>query len=299
MCKHYVIRDSNLPRKLFIAVHMYIQRKLRLSDGQVRKLARAAGKGEGLKLRLSAGQLAAGAGGIPVSLTAMQDKRVSAASSGKGVNLEFSPKQIASMKREGGFLGALLPLLARIAPALLKLTARHWRLNRGSRIRGSGPTQKNDWSRVATWSFERPRVEKKTLNNLNIEAAARKMKIRHWRGVFMRDDLPADGAQKRERGIVNLDSVEGAGTHWVAYDARPDWLLYFDSYGLPPPAELIHYLRARGRPLTPLEYSTFRVQTSEDGPICGYLCLRVLNDLSHSGSYLRVLMDIQKNPFPI
>ena len=116
----------------------------------------------------------------------------------------------------------------------------------------------------------------------------------------MRDDLPADGAQKRERGIVNLDSAEGAGTHWVAYDARPGRLLYFDSYGLPPPAELIHYLRARGRPLTPLEYSTFRVQTSRDGPICGHLCLHVLNDLSHrSKSYLRVLMDIKKDPFPI
>ena len=100
---------------------MYIKRKLRLSDGQVQKLARAVGKGEGLTLRLSAVQLASGAGGIPVSLTAMQDKsRVSAVSAGKGVNLEFSPTQIASMKREGGFLGALLPLLARIAPALLK-----------------------------------------------------------------------------------------------------------------------------------------------------------------------------------
>ena len=58
---------------------MYIQRKLRLSDGQERKLARAAGKGEGLKLRLSAAQLAPGAGGIPVSLTTMRDKSVSAA----------------------------------------------------------------------------------------------------------------------------------------------------------------------------------------------------------------------------
>ena len=94
---------------------MYIQRNLRLSDSQVQKLACAAGKGEGLKLRLSAAQLAARTGGIPVSLTAMQAKRVSAASSGKGVDLEFSPTQIASMKREGGFLGALLPLLARIA----------------------------------------------------------------------------------------------------------------------------------------------------------------------------------------
>ena len=117
MCKHHVIRDSNLPRKLI----MYIQRKLRLSDGQVQNLARAAGKGQGLTLRLSAVQLTAGAGGIPVSLTAMQDKsRVSAVSAGKGVNLKFSPTQIASMKREGGFLGALIPILARIAPALLK-----------------------------------------------------------------------------------------------------------------------------------------------------------------------------------
>ena len=42
----------------------------------------------------------------------MQDKSVSAANSGKGVNLVFSPAQIASMKCEGGYLGALLPLLA-------------------------------------------------------------------------------------------------------------------------------------------------------------------------------------------
>ena len=117
MCKHHVIRDSNLPRKLI----MYIQRKLRLSDGQVQNLARAVGKGQGLTLRLSAVQLTAGAGGIPVSLTAMQDKsRVSAVSAGKGVNLKFSPTQIASMKRDGGFLWALAPILVRIAPALLK-----------------------------------------------------------------------------------------------------------------------------------------------------------------------------------
>ena len=99
---------------------MYIQRKLRLSDSQVQKLARAIGKGEGLELRLSAVQLASGAGGIPVYLTATQDKRVSAVSAGKGVSLKFSPTQIASMKYEGGFLGAFLPLLAGIAPALLK-----------------------------------------------------------------------------------------------------------------------------------------------------------------------------------
>ena len=131
----------------------------------------------------------------------MQDKRVSAANSGKGVNLLTR----ANCEYETrGWLPRGSPTPAREDRASAAETAWHWRLNRSSRIRGSGPTQKNDWSRVATWPFERPRVEKKPLNNLNIEAAARKMKIRHWRGVFMRDDLPADGAQKRERGIVNL-----------------------------------------------------------------------------------------------
>ena len=106
---------------------MYIQRKLRLSDGQERKLARAAGKGEGLKLRLSAAQLAPGAGGIPVSLTTMRDKSVSAAAnSGKGVNLEFSPAQIASMKCGGGIPPGS-PTPAREDRASAAETARHWR----------------------------------------------------------------------------------------------------------------------------------------------------------------------------
>ena len=116
------------------------------------------------------------------------------------------------MKREGGLLGALLRLFARITPALLKPLG----IGALTGAAGFGLLRKMTGQGLRLAAQAPPssgRGLKKPLNNVNIEAAARKMKIRHWRGVFMRDDLPADGAQKRERGIVNLDSAEGAGTH--------------------------------------------------------------------------------------
>ena len=64
--------------------------------------------------------------------------------------------------------------------------------------------------------------------------------------------------KKRECGVVNLDNDKGPGTHWVCYGEKSkifpgieigqekskifhqSW--YFDSYGLPPPREIIKYL---------------------------------------------------------
>ena len=53
----------------------------------------------------------------------------------------------------------------------------------------------------------------------------------------MRDSLP-DQIKDNEYGVVNLDSFKGPGTHWVAYGNK--W--YFDSYGLPPPKEILKYV---------------------------------------------------------
>jgi len=114
----------------------------------------------------------------------------------------------------------------------------------------------------------------------------------------MRDQLPPYPNLK-EKAVVNLDSSKNAGTHWVCYDSSPEKILYFDSYGLPPPLELIQYLRKR-HPKTPLEYSTFKLQGSR--PICGHLCLLVLKKLSDSSSsnqrsdkdYISILLNLKK-----
>lgn len=104
------------------------------------------------------------------------------------------------------------------------------------------------------------------LINFDIERAARSQ-IQYFRGVFMRDGLPAM-SKKKERGVVNLDSSDGGGFH-----RDGPTVPYFDSYGLDPPLEIARYL----------DYSV-RTQTSQlqgpDDVICGHLCLHVLRELA-------------------
>jgi len=79
--------------------------------------------------------------------------------------------------------------------------------------------------------------------NIQLDRLARRMHIPFFRGVFMRNALPTY-SYVNESGIVNLDDVNGPGTHWVAYAKRGDRAMYFDSFGnLRSPIELVRYLK--------------------------------------------------------
>ena len=54
----------------------------------------------------------------------------------------------------------------------------------------------------------------KPLTNYEIIKLAKELKIKNFRGVFMRDTLP-DNLDDEECGIVNLDLSKNKGTHWV------------------------------------------------------------------------------------
>ena len=100
----------------------------------------------------------------------------------------------------------------------------------------------------------------------------------------MRDQLPLY-AKSKECGVVNLDSSESSGTHWVCYHSIPNKKLYFDSYGLAPPLELSEYLN------DDIEYNTFRFQGTQ--PICGHLCLFVLKRLSSGQDFMSILLELK------
>lgn len=87
----------------------------------------------------------------------------------------------------------------------------------------------------------------------------------------MRNDLPAKPWHK-EKIIVNLDSKEGSGTHWVALNKiNNNEAFYFDSFGdLPPPKEIINYLHG-----ATIKYNVNRYQSS-DTELCGQLALQFL-----------------------
>lgn len=111
-----------------------------------------------------------------------------------------------------------------------------------------------------------------SLSNFQLLEAVEKLKIPHFRGVFMRNELPMK-SRKQECGILNLDSAPGRGTHWVAWYKNSTNKFYFDSFGVQPPAEIIEYLSS------PLYYNTEQIQAS-DQVVCGHLCLFVLSRLS-------------------
>jgi hypothetical protein len=119
------------------------------------------------------------------------------------------------------------------------------------------------------------------LSNFDIEKAAKT--IPTFRGVFMRDSLPTK-IHQNECGIVNFDSSSGDGTHWVAYWKNGPVKVYFDSYGLDPPIEILHYL-------SPIRTQTFQLQGVDD-VICGHLCLYVLRELTAGRKFEDIILSL-------
>lgn len=110
-------------------------------------------------------------------------------------------------------------------------------------------------------------LPKRPLNELDIRRAAKNLP--NFRGVFMLDSLPKK-ARKNECGIINLDSITGPGTHWVAYYKNGSKSEYFDSFGnLQPPKEVIKYLNNN----LVYNYDTYQNYNTIN---CGHLCLEFL-----------------------
>lgn len=83
--------------------------------------------------------------------------------------------------------------------------------------------------------------------------------------------MPKNGPHKYESAIINLDQIDGPGTHWVAYRKRNNNVVYFDSFGnLRPPIELMNYL---GVGSVKYNHETYQ---SYDTFNCGHLCLEFL-----------------------
>ena len=133
-------------------------------------------------------------------------------------------------------------------------------------------------------SVERITLPIKPLTNFQLLDAVQKLKIPYFRGVFMRNNLPAKSS-KRECGIVNLDDVSGRGTHWVCWYKNKKDNYYFDSFGIQPPNELVEYMNSE------IFYNTEKIQ-SDHQVICGHLCLYVLCRLSRGDDFQIILNDL-------
>jgi len=108
----------------------------------------------------------------------------------------------------------------------------------------------------------------KPLSNFEIEDVVKKIGLKNFRGVFLRDTLPKK-PKRNECAIMNLDNTSGDGTHWAAWFKRGDKKWYFDSCELPPPTD--DYLGD-------VFYPTEQIQPRQE-VICGHHCLFVLKEM--------------------
>ena len=114
--------------------------------------------------------------------------------------------------------------------------------------------------------------------------------IPHFTGVFMRDTLP-QYPFNIECGIVNLNTSDQSGSHWVCYYRNGSDIIYFDSYGQLTPVEIQRYLKTgnefkRGKEV--IQRNTDIVQVVNTS-VCGHHCLFVLKSLTNGEKFQSIL----------
>ena len=88
-------------------------------------------------------------------------------------------------------------------------------------------------------------------------------------------------------GIVNLNTSNQAGSHWVCYYRNKHERIYIDSYGQITPVEIQRYLKTcsefdRGKEV--IQRNTDIVQAANTR-VCGHLCLFVLKSLTSGAQF--------------
>lgn len=111
------------------------------------------------------------------------------------------------------------------------------------------------------------------LSTSQLNEKARKLKIPNFHGVFAWNELPTSIKKKHYSFIINTDASNLQGQHWVAVLVRTNRQAFvFDSYGVPPPLRLQHWLNIRGIKWT----ANPRQLQPPKSTMCGYYCLYFL-----------------------
>ena len=123
----------------------------------------------------------------------------------------------------------------------------------------------------------------KPLSNFDLMEWVKTLGIRNLRGIYSRDGLPQK--IKKECGIINLDDIQGPGTHWVCYRNIESVVEYFDPFGLIMPSEALKYFNTSGKQIV---YSMDEIQNCNT-VFCGYWCLYYLLERQNGKSILDVI----------
>ena len=92
-------------------------------------------------------------------------------------------------------------------------------------------------------------------------------------------------ARSEKCGIINLDDIKGAGTHWVCCGNLDSMVEYFDPFGLIMPNKARGYFNTSGKQIV---YSIDEIQ-NRSIVLCGYWCLYYLLERQQGSNILDVI----------
>jgi hypothetical protein len=122
------------------------------------------------------------------------------------------------------------------------------------------------------------------LSNFDLSEIAKSLDFK-LDGVYMKNEL----LFKRTIGnyIINLDDSGNDGTHWTALIVTQKLSYYFDSFGCPPPQQIIEFCKS---PNSHLYFNT-RVIQDLDSELCGFFCVAFLFYVKNCKNLLKTAND--------
>ena len=124
---------------------------------------------------------------------------------------------------------------------------------------------------------EKPKFVNKPLTNFDLLQWVDFLKIPNFKGIFARDEIMP---RKHSPCIINLDSLENAGTHWVCCVPGGRALWYFDSFGMGFPQEF--------KSSKPVIWNSSQYQNI-NSVLCGYYCLFFLHQWAQGKDFYDIL----------
>jgi hypothetical protein len=112
------------------------------------------------------------------------------------------------------------------------------------------------------------------LSNYEIETICKQSNI-ILDDCCMKDKLNKNKLQPNANYIINLESSsQGNGTHWTALIKRNNIYIYFDSFGVECPTNIINFIKKN--PNANLAYNLKEIQNI-NSHLCGWFCIALLH----------------------
>ena len=127
-----------------------------------------------------------------------------------------------------------------------------------------------------------------TLYNDDILNCVEQLKIPHF--------IPKYQAMAKEYRILNLNTHLQDGSHWTCRYKRGKDRYYSDSFGEPPPIELLQYLKTYTewrKDLPAIKCNAVTVQHDQSNE-CGSLCLYVLKEMSRGLAFSTIIEHLER-----